>query len=247
MRHLDINEKFQDLEKSFKMNYLECSLVELITPNELSKVKKSDGLFSNRVHFIDSDVVEVMSSFDNPAVLVFCSSKTPGGGFLRGSIAQEESISLYTSWYFQAKRVNGFYLNRGDSAVNTDNIIYVDKGHILKDKYHNDIIAKPISFIGSTAVNLRGLADQGIDVKNFNYTEIMSHRIENVLKVAEIKGKKTLILGAWGCGVFQLDPHIIAQIFADKIKENIFTGSIIFTIPDHIHLNIFKDKIIDTL
>jgi uncharacterized protein (TIGR02452 family) len=38
------------------------------------------------------------------------------------------------------------------------------------------------------------------------------------LWLANNHGHKTLILGAWGCGVFQNDANSIANIFAELLK-----------------------------
>jgi uncharacterized protein (TIGR02452 family) len=45
----------------------------------------------------------------------------------------------------------------------------------------------------------------------------MRTRIEKVLALSVLHGNDTLILGAWGCGVFQNDPAVIAQLFKDVL------------------------------
>jgi uncharacterized protein (TIGR02452 family) len=71
----------------------------------------------------------------NSVVLVFCSAKNPGGGVTQGSIAQEESIVIHSSWFFQVKDVSGFYLKSKSNAINTDNLLYIDKGYLFTNEY----------------------------------------------------------------------------------------------------------------
>ena len=47
----------------------------------------------------------------------------------------------------------------------------------------------------------------------------MKRRIEKVLRIALENGNKTVVLGAWGCGVFGNDPKAIARYFKSVIEE----------------------------
>lgn len=50
----------------------------------------------------------------------------------------------------------------------------------------------------------------------------MLDRINFMLSIAEEHGVQTLILGAWGCGVFEWNPEIVAELFMEiKGKYNI--------------------------
>ncbi len=47
----------------------------------------------------------------------------------------------------------------------------------------------------------------------------MRRRIANVLAVSSLQKVNVLILGAWGCGVFQNDPKDMAQNFRDQLDK----------------------------
>ena len=232
-------QQFLKLQDSISTINLDYSVPEVIKPNEIKNIKKN--LFVKNISFFHGNVLEIMQSCPEAVILVFCSSKNPGGGVLRGSKAQEEDISLHSTWYFQVKELTDFYLEKHSSAINTDNLIYIEKSYLLKDLYHNDIKPVCISFIGSTAVNLNGLQQQRIST--FNYEQIMSQRIEKILQLAETKNKKHLILGAFGCGVFGGNPTTVAKLFNEKIKAGFFTGLITFAIMDEKIIDIFKKEI----
>jgi uncharacterized protein (TIGR02452 family) len=44
--------------------------------------------------------------------------------------------------------------------------------------------------------------------------ETLKRRAEHILAVAAHHRHRVLVLGAWGCGVFQNDPHAVADVFA---------------------------------
>jgi uncharacterized protein (TIGR02452 family) len=46
----------------------------------------------------------------------------------------------------------------------------------------------------------------------------MLARIEKVLALAVVHGHETLVLGAWGCGVFANDPADVARWFARYLR-----------------------------
>ncbi|HLK97933.1 MAG TPA: TIGR02452 family protein [Hymenobacter sp.] len=47
----------------------------------------------------------------------------------------------------------------------------------------------------------------------------MQRRIRQVLGIAALHKCEVLVLGAWGCGVFQNDPQQIARLFAEALAE----------------------------
>jgi uncharacterized protein (TIGR02452 family) len=50
--------------------------------------------------------------------------------------------------------------------------------------------------------------------------ETMLRRMEKLLSVAVAHGHGTLVLGAWGCGVFRNDPAQVARWFHYHLIEN---------------------------
>lgn len=221
--------------------HLDWSKAKLVLPSNLSDIKIRN--VPKSIIFKQENVTEVIE--ENSLVLVFCSAKNPGGGVSRGSIAQEEDISLTTSWFFQVKDIKGFYLDKYSNAINTDNMIYVEKGFLLKDKNGNDLSPISVSFVGATAPNIKGMKDQGYSIDYKLIKKTLGLRVENILKLATQQNKETLILGAWGCGVFGLSSEMVAEVFNEKLNEGWFEGNIIFSIPEEKMLNDFE-KIIKT-
>ena len=236
-------EQFSQLEKdifSGKYTDLAYQKAELIT--DLSVHKNHRLACVSDLHFVAENSVKAALSIKEPTILVFCSAKNPGGGVARGSKAQEEDIALSSTWYFQVKDVTGFYLEKHASAINTDSLLYIKHGYILKDSYGQDSLPYALSFIGATAPNLNGLLNQGKKINEIEVYQVLEKRIENVLKFAESRGRKHLVLGAWGCGVFGLNPEKVANLFNQKIRQGWYSGEITFAIPDKSILAIFRHQ-----
>jgi uncharacterized protein (TIGR02452 family) len=55
------------------------------------------------------------------------------------------------------------------------------------------------------------------------------------LAVAEVRGHRRLVLGAWGCGVFRNAPRLVAEVFARWLAHPRFAGAferVVFAIYD---------------
>ena len=65
---------------------------------------------------------------------------------------------------------------------------------------------------------------QGEDVSSAAYMRDMRHRIRLVLVAACGAGCRSLVLGAWGCGVFRNDPHTVARLFCEVLTTAEWCG-----------------------
>lgn len=236
-------EQFESLRKEVEQGVFEdFDAAQCLTPKEIDEryTKYSRSYVTpTTIQVNNQDILS--SNMEKAVVLVFCSAKNPGGGVTSGSIAQEEEISRTTSWYFHAIKSKGFYQQKGACALNTDLALYVKKGYVLKNEYHQTISPKECSFIGMTAPNITGMESQGKKINHAEINEVMRRRIELVLKLAQLSGKTRCILGAWGCGVFGMNPNTVAKLFKQEIDKGWFQGAIEFAILGQEHAKIFSD------
>jgi uncharacterized protein (TIGR02452 family) len=147
--------------------------------------------------------------------LNFASAKNPGGGFLNGSQAQEESLARASGLYPCISPVIGYYAtNRSHaSCLYTDNMIYSPEVPVIRDD-EDQLLAVPytVSMITAPAVNAGAV--RANEPQNVSQIEpVMLGRIEKLLSVAVVHGHRSLVLGAWGCGVFKNDPADVAAWF----------------------------------
>lgn len=154
--------------------------------------------------------------------LNFASAKNPGGGFLGGSQAQEESLARASGLYACIDPVREYYeTNRGyGSSIYTDHMIYSPRVPVFRDD-DDELLARPYLATMLTAPAVNAGAVQKNEPDRVRLIEpTMLRRIEQVLAVARAHGHNTLVLGAWGCGVFRNDPASVARWFAQQLREN---------------------------
>ncbi len=172
------------------------------------------------------------------AVLNFASATNPGGGVETGSSAQEESLcrcstlypTLIQDWLWQQ-----YYQKNRDAHDNlhTDACIYSPGVIICKtdDAYPERMKEKDwvtVDVITCAAPNLRlqpgnlHNPEYGVPKKigPEDLYRLHLQRAKHILHVAALNHADVLVLGAFGCGAFANDPHVVAKANADALKEN---------------------------
>lgn len=195
---------------------------------------------SPTVIFHNEQVIKTILRYDNPLTLVFGSARNPGGGVLRGSTAQEEDIALSSTWYFNVKDNFEFYQLLHKDLTYSDKMLYVNEAYVVKDELGHYITPKKVSFIGGTAPNINGMKSKGEPINDKIIYEVFKKRIIGLLSFAELNNHKTFIVGAWGCGVFGLDPGKVATIFKECIENKVYSGNLVFSILDRTQYETFK-------
>jgi len=156
----------------------------------------------------------------NIVALNFASAKHAGGGFLRGTIAQEESIARTSALYPSLMSKKEFY----DYNVNlntplySDLMIYSPEVPIFRDDKFN-LLLNPVtsSIITSPAVNAGIARERGI--KENVIRDTMAERIDKIVDFAVSKEPEVILLGAYGCGVFKNDITMVANLFKQSLSK----------------------------
>lgn len=191
------------------------------------------------------------SSLDT-GILNFSSYTNPGGLFLKGATAQEEHLCLHSllypvlesfnkSFYVPNKlndKSKGLYTNKGIYSRNVEFYTEPDKNFRL--------YVKKADVCTCAAPNLRYFKRaNSIKEKDINFDEIYDifyRRIFSILYQFYLNGKETLILGAYGCGVFENPPQLVADAFyslllSEEAKFKNCFNKVIFAIPDRNSIN----------
>lgn len=186
------------------------------------------------IQVIDSDTVTALfKNTDNTAkvaLLNFASYKYAGGGFIRGSLAQEESICHASTLYNVLKDMDDMFYEEHREDLNSglyrDEAIFSPYIKFFKPEYK----PREASVITCAAVNKNAAEKKGIT--EVESSKAMQSRVNFIMDIAVERGVDTLILGAYGCGVFGSNPHKIAGYFARYIIEHPFAfKKIVFAIP----------------
>lgn len=228
-----------------ELNY-SINETRLLTPGQLAKLvaAEPERRSSPVIQVINCSTLSAARQLSSVygaeriALLNFASARHPGGGFLNGSQAQEESLARASGLYASISRMTDYYTanRQSQSALYTDHQIYSplvpvfrdDADRLMDDPWHVSMITAPA--VNAGVVRSREPENIG------RIREVMNHRIGGVLALAVQQGHDALVLGAWGCGVFANDPQEVAELFAGHLLgQGRFAGSfteVIFAILD---------------
>lgn len=170
------------------------------------------------------------------AVLNFASARNPGGGYVRGAKAQEEALCRASALYETLLEAPEYYeVHRAErSTFYTDRVIHSpgvpvfrdDRGGLLETPFRAGFLTSPAPNAGTIR---RQEPDRAAEIPG-----ALLRRGERVLEVAALHGYRRLVLGAWGCGVFQNDPAQVAGAFRTLLTGR-FAGAfeqVVFGILD---------------
>ncbi|NEA99122.1 TIGR02452 family protein [Streptomyces sp. SID13726] len=155
------------------------------------------------------------------AVLNFASARNPGGGYLNGAQAQEEALCRASALYTCQLEAREFYDHHRAhrDPFYTDRVIHSPAVPVFRDD--DGTLLDAVHLVGfltaaapNTGVVRRTAPDRVADVP-----AALATRAEQVLSVAVAEGYRRLVLGAWGCGVFQNDPAQVAETFRALLDD----------------------------
>lgn len=177
-----------------------------------------------------------------PLALNFANGIQPGGGFLSGARAQEETICRSSALYQTLVGDPMYASHRArplpdstDWAILSPKVpvFRTDDGSELDEPWLLDFITCAAPFAPSIGQPIAG--------------DLLQRRIHRVLAIAKAYGYQDLILGAWGCGAFGNDPWRTARDFRQAL-EGEYAGAfhhVVFAItdwsPDRRYLKPFRD------
>ncbi|GAA4107540.1 TIGR02452 family protein [Aquimarina addita] len=216
---VDIEEIQKEAVEGTKF-YTSAVLDTLLTNQELR------GTYTTSFEVVDETTIHSIQrlaslGFSDPMCLNFASAKNPGGGFFNGAQAQEESIARSSGLYpCQISAIDFYETHRAmKSCMYTDGMIYSPKVPVIR-KDSGRLLYSPVlsSIITSAAVNT-GVVKRFESDRISEVEGVMRTKIDKLLALSADNKNKTLILGAWGCGVFQNDPVMIAGLFSELLKN----------------------------
>lgn len=178
---------------------------------------------------------------DKICVLDFASYRNPGGGFLKGAVAQEEALCGMSGLFPILNNQKDIYerrllLDNFDTVYNDDIFYCQDVPFMVNSSkmFSADVIVAAAP--NQSTAKARKLFSRD------EISTILRHRMEVVYLVPYLFGVNTLILGAWGCGVFGNDPEVVAKHWNFLSKER-YPGlykAVIHPVLDNEQYKLFK-------
>lgn len=220
----------EEMWKNYKDEIYNCVLkTKRYSDRFFVSVKRDDK--KQNITLTDGDSVSAVFNHQKGKVCVlnFASYKNPGGMFLRGSKAQEECLCHESFLYNVLSELDDYYtshfqtLNR---SLYTNDALYTPNIRFFRD--NKNCLADVIT---CAAPNYKA-ASKYHNVSKFENLSVLKDRTRFVLDVASEEQVDTLILGAWGCGVFGQDPTEVAECFMNELKKHQDIENIVFAVID---------------
>ena len=181
-------------------------------------------------------IIDNANQGESIAALNFASAKNPGGGFLGGAMAQEEALAYSSGLYnTQIRHIAYYEKNRTCGTMTyTDYAIYSPDVPFFRDADFNLLeVPKTCSVLTLPAVNMDQVRKNGENAVKAKL--IMKNRMRIALAIFAHEMNSTILLGAYGCGVFGNDPYDVAWwwnelLFDDKLSR--FFKRVLFVVLD---------------
>ena len=186
------------------------------------RIPTKSGVHATRVEVVNETSLEgaaaLLEAGHRVAVLNFASAKNPGGGFLSGSQAQEESLARSSGLVRLIERSPMYAVNRAErDPFYTDHVIYTPEVPVFRTDAGTLLESTAlVSFVTAPAVNAGVVAAQ-TPRRTAEIATVMQRRVERVLGVLADRSYPAVVLGAWGCGVFRNRPDVIAPLFMQAL------------------------------
>lgn len=172
-------------------------------------------------HIVKTDTISAVLQYGNGKTIAlnFANAMFPGGGYILGGNAQEEALCRASLLYYTIRTAKQYYhANRLHILPNyTDNMIYSRNVPVIRDNAGNLLdTPKLCDFITCPAVN-RTFAKFLFSGKKLD--SLMQNRIENIIRLCANEKPDTVILGAFGCGVFGNQRETVYPFFETAIQQ----------------------------
>lgn len=203
-----------------------------------------------------SNNIRIIQDYSQPAamacdglvgVLIFGSSSKPGGGWLNGAKAQEEDISLTSTWGAQASLAPaGFYGDRkGLGGLGPDKTLLA-KGYWLLNEHGQSLPAPRAAVFASVAApNMAN--HQVAALPQSQRIDHLARRLVAAFTGWQEAGVDQVVLGAIGCGVFQWPPGDSALALRLALQHQRATGTslpaIVLALPDPAMIPFFAQEL----
>lgn len=170
------------------------------------------------------------AQFCDLAVLDFASFVSPGGGYIRGGLAQEEALCTESYLYNVLNEQRDWYGENRRRNINCE--LYRERALVVPAvRFDRGKMHAYADVIVAAAPNAkRARADY--HVREETLATSMRDRIRFVLAIIDALGREKVVLGAYGCGVFGWDAEQVAEMFREELASGAHgVKQVIFAIP----------------
>lgn len=156
----------------------------------------------------------------NPLILNMASERKPGGGWRNGKTAQEESLFYRSTYHLALEDPLSENPQSGDYyPLSVYSAIYTPDVYFFRDSDYKQLSYGDCRFLSCVA--MAAIRHPKLDGGKYKESDRkkMERKIKGIFKIALKHGHDSVVLGAFGCGVFRNPPEEVAQIFSDVITQ----------------------------
>lgn len=190
------------------------------------------------IRVLNADTIDAAIDLSTPTVaqlpkkpvlvLNMANAYHSGGGWLHGSLAQEEAMCYRSSLSFSLKY--RYYPIPEAGGIYSPTVVVIrenrSSGHGLMD------LSKPESLPVFSCVSVAAIQGPAIEkdasgkerYKRAGDREITKEKMRVVLRIAAVNGHRVLVLGALGCGAFANPRGEVVECWKDVFSESEFQG-----------------------
>ncbi|CAK5266477.1 unnamed protein product [Mycena citricolor] len=179
---------------------------------------------------LDATRKAALKGYKRPlGMLNFASAEQPGGGFINGANAQEESLTRSSTLYaslmtptaqqFHALHADG----EGEDGFYSHAMVYSPHVVFFREDDGRWVPPMEAEVVTSAAVNAELVLSQSAAPHSDSYERIrkaMHERMARILFLFERRGVRNIVLGSFGTGVFRNDVDTVASIWAELLVGN---------------------------
>lgn len=170
------------------------------------------------------------AQFCDLAVLDFASFVNPGGGYIRGGLAQEEALCTESYLYNVLDGERDWYQENRRRNINCE--LYRERALVVPAvRFERGKMHAYADVIVAAAPNARRAREE-YRVADDALAAAMRDRIRFVLDIVDALGREKVVLGAYGCGVFGWDAEQVAEMFRVELAARAHgVKQVVFAIP----------------
>jgi hypothetical protein len=212
----------KDLDRYSKIKKI---LKNTIIYEKPENVKVDKNLKPAEIKIVSGDLIsQAIEQHTNGAkeigIVVASDSANVGGGHTDGAGAMEEQL-IFSIPYLSP--VLGIVAEGHGYPLPENGAMIVKGAQIMRSPrayaYLTPAEMFPITLIFSTAPDLRRVGNIDKFVEQNKYKENLEDKLAIQIMSAAAAGCKTLLLGAWGCGVFKNKPEDVAKAYVKILKS----------------------------
>ncbi len=216
--------------KNLKLSLERYARAKVILPKELRHILQGPGMDQltysciYRCENLDSyAMAEKLNTDGDVPVLVLnlANPVNPGGGVRKGAKAQEEDLcrrsSLLLSLESEEARTYYRYNKNLHSYMGSDALILTPETEVIRKPDGTLMDDSLIVSVLTCAAPKITFGKEGMTEEE--YESMVAQRIRGMLSAAVFFGYTRIVLGAWGCGAFSNDAHVISDLFAQVLQS----------------------------